>query len=113
MHIQHYKKVEGVAVTSPDAKGATMHVVAGPQQGAQNFTMRVFELEPGGYSFDHHHDFEHEIFFHQGKGEVDYNEKTIKVSPGDTAFIPPNVQHQIRNTGDETMVFVCVIPNRE
>ena len=113
MHIKPYAEVEGVKVAADDTRGVTMHVVIGPAQGAQNFTMRVFEVEPGGYTFLHHHDFEHEIFFHQGRGEVLYEKRTVPVGAGSIAFLPADVLHQIKNTGDEKMILVCVIPNRE
>lgn len=113
MHIKPYKDIESLKVQSDDVKGVTMHVAIGPDQGAQNFTMRVFEVEPGGYTYSHRHDFEHEIFFHQGVGEVFFENTKTEVEAGSIAFIPPDVLHQIKNTGDGPLVFVCVIPNRE
>jgi quercetin dioxygenase-like cupin family protein len=90
-----------------------MRVVIGPDQSAPNFIMRVFEIAPGGYSYKHQHDYEHEIFFHAGHGEVVYEDRTVPVGPGAIAFIKPNALHQIRNTGGETLTFICVIPNPE
>jgi quercetin dioxygenase-like cupin family protein len=105
--------VEGVKFAGKDAKGVVMRVVIGPDQGATNFTMRVFEVAPGGHTPRHHHDFEHEIFVHSGQGEIFYEGKETPVGPGHVAYLAPNAEHQLRNTGDAPFVFVCVIPNRE
>lgn len=105
-----YRKIEGVRVQDPTVAGVTMRIAAGPDDGAPNFTMRVFTVEPGGYTPHHAHDFEHEIFFHEGAGEVQYEDWVVPVASGYAAFVPPNVKHQIRNTGDRDLVFICVVP---
>jgi quercetin dioxygenase-like cupin family protein len=92
-------------------KGATGRVVIGKADGATNFCMRVFELEKGGFSPRHQHEWEHEIFFHAGKGEVWQNGNWTPVSSGSVAFIPGNEEHQIRNSGEEILTFVCLIPS--
>ncbi len=113
MHIKPYLDVPGVKVVSDEVRDVTMRIVIGPEQGAPNFIMRVFEIEPGGYSYLHKHDFEHEMFFHAGRGEVLFEDKTVAVGPGTVAYIKPNALHQVRNTGTERLTFLCVIPNRE
>jgi quercetin dioxygenase-like cupin family protein len=72
--------------------------------------MRVFEITPGGYTPRHQHDWEHEIFFHQGQGEVWNGHRWQPVQPGSFAFIPGREEHQIRNRGSQNLVFVCLIP---
>jgi len=32
---------------------------------------------------------------------------TSEVGPGDAIAIPPGLEHQISNMGDETLVFLC------
>jgi quercetin dioxygenase-like cupin family protein len=81
--------------------------------GAQNFAMRLFEMEPGGHSPLHAHAWEHEVFVLEGEGTVigDGGEKPIK--PGNAVFVPPNERHQFRNEGKKTLKFLCVVPYRE
>jgi quercetin dioxygenase-like cupin family protein len=38
--------------------------------GAENFAMRLFEIEPGGYTPLHSHPWEHEVFILEGEGVV-------------------------------------------
>jgi quercetin dioxygenase-like cupin family protein len=92
------------------AQGVSGRVVIGKADGADNFCMRVFELDAGGFTPRHRHDWEHEIFFHAGQGEVFQNGGWTPVSAGKVAFIPGNEEHQIRNAGDGTLTFVCLVP---
>lgn len=110
MNVKHYADVAPIKVEDPAAHNVTMRVVIGPDQGAPNFVMRVFEVAPGGYSPRHQHDFEHEIFFFSGSGEVFDEGETFAVGPGHTAYVAPGALHQIRNVGDEKLVFVCLVP---
>lgn len=92
------------------AKGVTGRILIGQERGAKNFCMRLFELAEGGHTPQHQHDWEHEIFFHDGQGEVLAEETWVKVEKGSVAFIPGGATHQIRNTGKEPLVFVCLVP---
>jgi len=110
MKIKPYRDIEARPVEDPAAKGATMRVAIGPDDGAPNFMMRVFTLEPGGHSPRHSHPYEHEVFFHAGGGELFCEGESRAVGPGHVAYVPPGALHQFRNTGPEPLVFVCVIP---
>lgn len=87
-----------------------MRVLIGPDDGAPGFAMRLFELEPGGCTPSHEHDWEHEMFFLQGGGTVVVDSEEIPMRPGCFAFVPPNVPHQVKNTGFITLKFLCLIP---
>lgn len=108
-----YRDIEPRPVEDPAAKGATMRVAIGPDDGAPNFVMRVFTVEPGGHSPRHTHPYEHEVFFHAGQGELFCEGETRPIGPGHAAFVPPDALHQFRNTGPEPLVFVCVVPRRD
>ena len=111
MKIIDYVSVPETRFDNEMVKGAAGRVVIGKADGAANFCMRVFELEKGGFTPRHRHDWEHEIFFHAGKGDVWHDGEWISVSPGSVAFIPGNEEHQIRNSGEEKLTFVCLIPS--
>ena len=110
MKIMHYSEVESKNFDTNTAKGVVGRVLIGSADGAKNFCMRLFELSKGGYSPKHAHDWEHEIFFHAGKGEVFDKGRWTPVEPGYVLHVPENEEHQIRNTGDTPLVFVCLIP---
>ena len=111
MKLIHYKDAEPKRYETETAKNAFARVVIGKSDGASNYCMRVIELEQGGSSDLHEHDWEHEVFIHSGRGKVFIDGKTYDFQTGSVIFIPPNLQHQLLNTGEDTVVFVCVIPS--
>ncbi len=96
---------------SGGAKGVVARVLIGKGVGAENFVMRLFELEPGGYTPRHSHPWEHEIFVHSGSGAVLKDGEWVKVEPGTAIFIPQDEEHQLRNTGEKPFVVICLIPS--
>jgi len=80
------------------------------EAGAENFAMRLFEMDLGGHSPLHSHDWEHEVFILEGQGIVSGEEQERKFGPGDVIFISPNEKHQFRNDGEETVKFLCLVP---
>ena len=111
MKIMNYKNQEPVLIDSDAAKGVSGRVVIGKNDGAENFCMRIFELSEGGFSPRHSHEWEHEIFIHAGEGVVYNDGEWSDISKGSILFVPGNEEHQIKNTGKEKLVFVCLIPS--
>ena len=110
MKIIAYDNVAPTRFDGGPAQGVDGRVVIGQADGAPNFCMRVFELEPGGHTPRHRHDWEHEIFFHAGRGEVRVDDAWHPVNAGHAAFIPGGREHQIRNPGPHRLTFVCLVP---
>ena len=114
MKIAHYADIPADPVGEEGAEGVTVRWVIAKQDGAPNFSMRVFELQPGGYSPHHSHAWEHEVFVLKGSGAVVRDGQDVPVSQGDVLFIPPDETHQLKNTSEtETFEFICLIPNPE
>jgi len=111
MKVIHYTEAKYKKFEADGVKGVTGRVVIGQADGAKNFCMRVFELEEGGYSPCHAHDWEHEIFIHAGDGEVLRQGEWQPVTAGNVVFIPGNEKHQFRNAGQKPFVFICLIPS--
>jgi len=111
MKIIHYSEAKPKHFDTDTVKGVAGRVVIGKADGAENFCMRFFELTAGGFSPKHSHEWEHEIIIHSGKGEILCEEKWVPVSPGTVIFIPGHEEHQIRNAGEQPLVFACVIPS--
>ncbi len=92
------------------AKEVDGRVVIGQADGADNFCMRVFEVAPEGHTPFHEHAWEHEIFFHQGKGNVFCQGEWKAIQSGSVVFIPGGEEHQIKNAGSDPLTFVCLVP---
>ena len=78
--------------------------------GAPTFAMRLFTVEPGGYIKPHHHPWEHEIYVLKGIGEIRIGSRIYRVTSGSFLLIPPNVEHEYTNIGEEDLEFLCMIP---
>ncbi len=50
------------------------------------------------------------MFIHAGEGEVYGNGRWNPIASGNVVFMPGNEEHQLRNTGKELLVVVCLIP---
>ena len=81
--------------------------------GAPNFCMRVFDVEPGSTTPSHTHDWEHEVFILSGEGMVEGAKGKTPIGPGSVVFIAPNEHHCFINNGGETLRFICLIPLQE
>jgi quercetin dioxygenase-like cupin family protein len=113
MLIRNPHDVEARNMDMPGATGVTMRLMVGREDGAPNFAMRLFEVQPGGCTPRHSHNYEHEILILEGKAAVgrDQNEANDTIAKtGDVLFIPANQTHQFRNAGPDMLRFVCLVP---
>lgn len=94
----------------PAAEGVTMRLVIGPQEGAPRFNMRVFEVQPGLSTPYHQHWWEHEVFVLDGQGALHTAAGDEPLSTGSVVFVPGDEWHQFRNTGQELLRFICLVP---
>ena len=111
MKVVHYERIESAPVEMDGAVGARTRCLIGQRDGAPNFTMRQFEIAPGGHTPQHAHDYEHEVFILEGTGVVLEGTLENPVRPGSVVFVPPNQPHQFRNTGPGPLKFLCLIPH--
>jgi quercetin dioxygenase-like cupin family protein len=111
MKVVDCQQVESAAVETEGSQGCTMRCLIGEADGAPSFTMRQFEVAPGGYTPQHKHAHEHEVFVLEGSGVVmiEGTERTLR--PGTAVFVPPQHLHQFRNTASTTLKFLCLIPH--
>ncbi|HOW19880.1 MAG TPA: cupin domain-containing protein [Phycisphaerae bacterium] len=110
MRIQPIKAHRQETVCMEGAIGARMRVLIGPADGANIFHMRHFEIEPGGCTPHHEHNYEHEILVWRGSGTAKTPAGDRPFKAGDVIFVPPNERHQFCNTSEETCEFICLIP---
>jgi quercetin dioxygenase-like cupin family protein len=104
----HYTEVKKEKAEE-GAVNTTVRWLIAKNTGAENFAMRLFEINSGGYSPYHKHPWEHEVFVLDGEGIVHGENCEEKISKGDVLFIPANENHQLKCTG-KTLKFLCLIP---
>ena len=110
MLVGKVEKVAPAEILEKGIKGVGMKVVISDVDGAPNFVMRVFEIEPGGHTPYHTHDWEHEIYVLEGTGVVRQGDEEYPLARDSFALVVPGEEHQFINKGDDVFRFICVVP---
>jgi quercetin dioxygenase-like cupin family protein len=111
MKVAHFEQIPNDAVKMDGANGCRMRCLIGPDDGAPSFTMRQFEVAPGGNTPKHSHSYEHEVFVLEGEGIVLDSQGEHRISEGVAVYVAPDEIHQFRNTGSRPLKFLCLIPH--
>jgi quercetin dioxygenase-like cupin family protein len=106
MRVKNYLEVKA----TPELPGVLKREVITAQDGAPNFCMRVFEVEPGSATPHHTHPWEHEVFVLAGEGVVVGEGGETSIAEGSVVFIAPNEPHCLVNKGNGPLCFICLIP---
>lgn len=110
MKIVRRDDVDRVPVEMEGVRDAYRQLLIGQRDGTPTMSLRVFTLEPGGYTPHHAHPFEHINLVLEGRGEIMTDAGPRPLEPGDFLLVPPNERHQFRNAGDAPFAFVCLVP---
>lgn len=108
--IRKSPEVEAKEATEGGAVGVGVKVLLGEPEGAPNFILRRFRIEPGGNSPRHSHRWEHEVYVLAGSGTVFADEKEHPLEAGDAVLVLPGEEHQFRAAPNEALEFLCIIP---
>ena len=111
MLARDYKDVRQDDVDAEGAAGVKIRWIITKEDGAPNFAMREFELEPGGHTPYHAHDWEHEVFVLEGGGVVVSDEGEKELRPGSAVLVPPGEMHNFKNVGAGPLRFLCLVPH--
>jgi quercetin dioxygenase-like cupin family protein len=111
MKVIRVEQIDWAPVEMEGAVGCRIRCLVGPDDNAPTFSMRQFEVEPGGHTPAHHHAHEHEVFVLEGSGLVMEGDLEHPLRPGTVVFVPPNQLHQFRNTGTGLLKFLCLVPH--
>ena len=110
MKIEKSSNVSKCSVEIEGAKDVEVRWLISKDDGAENFAMRMFELQPGGHTPLHTHLHEHEVFVLEGQGTFVYEGQEHKFGPENVIFVPGNQEHQFKNTGGSILRMLCLIP---
>jgi mannose-6-phosphate isomerase-like protein (cupin superfamily) len=74
----------------------------------RNQSLAEARLHPGAATEPHYHPKTEEIYYIlRGRGRMHMPGEARDVAPGDAVAIPPGTPHQIANTGEEVLAFLC------
>ena len=113
MKHSYYKDIPLEKVTMEGAKKAGIRRMVIQNDGAPNFAMRMFEIEPGGFTPYHSHSWEHENFIVEGEGVLTTEDGEVPFKAGDIIYVDPNFVHNYKNTGNKVLKFLCIIPHEK
>jgi quercetin dioxygenase-like cupin family protein len=103
--------ISAAPVKMEGAAGCTVRWLVDDKDGAPNFAMRQFEVEPNGHTPRHSHPYEHEIYVLEGVGVVVEGNKERPLRAGDCVYVAPDEVHQFKNTGGHALKFLCMVPH--
>ena len=111
MYVINYKEREETPVELAGSRDMTVRWLIGRNTGAKTYSMRHFEIKPGGIIPLHSHKEEHEIFVLEGEAKVLGGEEGTVAKKDDVVFVPSNLLHGYDNTeGKKSFRFICCIP---
>ncbi len=108
-----YTDIENVQMDHPELKDTAMRRLIGPEHGWEGYAMRIFTVEPGGYTPKHTHDWPHINLVLSGTGTVLTGDTETAIEKGSYAYVPGGTLHQFRNTGSEPLEFMCIVPEEK
>jgi len=111
MKVKRCEAVASAPVDMPGASGCRVRWLIGEPDGAPNFAMRQFEVQPGGYTPRHSHPYEHEVYILEGSGVILQGDVAHPFTAGDVIYVAPDEIHQFRNGGSSPLKFLCLVPN--
>jgi len=92
-------------------EGVVKRVLVSPEQGWDGWVMRLFDVEPGGHTPKHAHDWPHINFVAGGSGVLFLDGEEHPLGAGSYAYVPSNHEHQFRAAAaGAPLSFVCIVP---
>jgi quercetin dioxygenase-like cupin family protein len=113
MKLMNAYDVELEPVQAEGAVGAKIRWLIAQKDGAPNFALRLFEVDPEGQTPYHEHDWEHEIFCLSGSGMLLTERGDLPFGTDDIIYVDPNMKHAFKNVGKDTLKFLCIIPHEQ
>lgn len=110
MKVEKSSNISKCSVELDGAKDVEVRCLISKEDGAENFAMRMFELQPGGYTPLHTHPHEHEVFVIEGQGVFVCEGQEHEFSAEYVIFVPPNKEHRFKNIGNSVLRMLCIIP---
>jgi len=110
MKIEKSGNISKSPVDIEGAEDVSIRWLISKDDGAENFAMRMFELQPGGHTPLHTHPQEHEVFVLEGEGTFVFEGQNHPFGAEYVVFVPPNKEHRFMNTGETVLRMLCIIP---
>ena len=104
MNVNH-----NAAIPKHNLPGLEHQTLAGRRDGLNNFEIWRQTIDAGAATPVHRHACEEVIVVLKGEGVCRCGDDEFKFAEDDTVLIPPNVLHQICNTGDSELYIMATL----
>ena len=74
-----------------------------------NYSLAQFTLETGKKSKRHKMKSSEIYYILEGSGKLTVNEESYILQKDDSAYVPPNAEQFIENSGSEDLKFLCIV----
>lgn len=102
------QNLNGVPAFTTKDGSEIRELLAHRNSSIRNQSLAEARVAPGVTTALHFHYRAEEIYYIlRGAGRMRLGEEWREVAPGDAIAIPPGEAHQITNSGDEELVFLC------
>jgi quercetin dioxygenase-like cupin family protein len=102
--------VAAVPVAGEGIQDVMKRVLVSPAEGWDGWVMRLFDVEPGGHTPRHAHDWPHINFIAAGSGTLHLDGEDYRIEAGSFAFVPAGLVHQFSADAGGSLSFVCIVP---
>ncbi len=79
------------------------------QELALRYSLAHATVAPGATTLAHRLRTSEVYFIIQGTGRMHIDSEISDVGPNDTIYIPPHATQYISNTGQEDLIFICIV----
>lgn len=108
---QEYKFQEGTGA-GLGWRDVVRNTLLRPEGEPAAFSVRYFEVAPGGYTSLERHQHVHAVLVLRGRARVVLGSRVHDLKPHDFVYVPPDTPHQFVNDGPEPFGFLCVVDAR-
>jgi len=102
--------VSATPMVGEGIEGVVKRVLVSPNEGWDGWVMRLFDVEPGGHTPKHTHDWPHINFVASGRGVLFLDGEDHALETGSYAYVPAGHEHQFRAGADDPLSFICIVP---
>jgi quercetin dioxygenase-like cupin family protein len=110
MIVGRSEDIAGIRLQGEGINQVTKKVLVSPAEGWEGWVMRLFELDAGGYTPRHSHDWPHINWIVSGEGTLYLDGREHAIGAGDYAYVPNNVLHQFKAADNSGLSFICIVP---
>lgn len=93
-----------------NAPGVEKRTVFSPRRHWGDYVARHFSVKEGTAAPFHSHPWPHYMFILSGRCNATIDGTVYPLEGGCWAFVPPDVDHSLENTGEDAFEFICIVP---